>query len=102
VVDNPGYFCALCSFDFSVKQFKLYSNGGYMSYRVRFVKPDEHYRRLKPEIDDALFSCISKGDLVNRRQLKEFEEHLADFVGTRYAVGVNSGYHALAFSLLAN
>src|SRR5260370_28198087 len=72
-----------------------------MPYRVRFVKPDEHYGRLKREIDDALFTCLSKGDLVNRRQLKEFEEHLADFVGTRYAVGVNSGYHALAFSLLA-
>ena len=72
-----------------------------MSYRVRFVKPDQHYSRLKREIDEALFGCLSKGDLVNRRQLKEFEEHLADFVGTKYAVGVNSGYHALALSLLA-
>ena len=72
-----------------------------MSYRVRFVKADEHYARLKREIDDTLFACLSKGDLINRRQLREFEEHLAAFVGTRYAVGVNSGYHALALSLLA-
>jgi dTDP-4-amino-4,6-dideoxygalactose transaminase len=72
-----------------------------MSYRVRFVKADEHYSRLKPEIDDALFTCLTKGDLINRHQLKDFEESLANFVGTKYAVGVNSGYHALALSLLA-
>jgi dTDP-4-amino-4,6-dideoxygalactose transaminase len=72
-----------------------------MSYRVRFVKPDEHYARLKPDLDDALFRCLSEGDLINRRQLKDFEENLAAFVGTKYAVGVNSGYHALALSLLA-
>ena len=72
-----------------------------MSYIVRFVKADEHYSRLKSEIDNALFSCLSKGDLINRHQLKDFEESLAVFVGTKYAVGVNSGYHALALSLLA-
>jgi dTDP-4-amino-4,6-dideoxygalactose transaminase len=72
-----------------------------MSYKVRFVKADEHYSRLKSEIDNVLFSCLSKGDLINRHQLKDFEESLAVFVGTKYAVGVNSGYHALALSLLA-
>jgi dTDP-4-amino-4,6-dideoxygalactose transaminase len=72
-----------------------------MPYKVRFVKPDEHYARLKHEIDDALSACVTKGDLINRRQLKDFEEHFAEFVGVKYAVGVNSGYHALAFSLLA-
>src|SRR5258708_17330712 len=72
-----------------------------MSYRVRFVKPDEHYARLKGHIDNVLFNCLSKGDLINRSQLKDFEENLAAFVGTKYAVGVNSGYHAIALSLLA-
>lgn len=72
-----------------------------MSYRVRFVKADEHYARLKPEIDQALFRCLTQGDLINRHHLKDFEENLAAFVGTKYAVGVNSGYHALALSLLA-
>lgn len=72
-----------------------------MTFKVRFVKADEHYQRLKSEIDDVLFGCLSRGDLINRRQLREFEETFAAFVGTRYAVGVNSGYHALALSLLA-
>jgi dTDP-4-amino-4,6-dideoxygalactose transaminase len=56
---------------------------------------------LKSEIDGAITDCLANGDLVYRRQLRDFERNLADFVGTRYAVGVNSGYHALHFSLLA-
>jgi dTDP-4-amino-4,6-dideoxygalactose transaminase len=71
-----------------------------MSYRVPFVDPRTHYRRLKPEIDAAIFECLSQGDLIYRRQLRTFEEHFAEFVGCRYAVGVNSGYHALHFALL--
>lgn len=72
-----------------------------MSYRVPFIDPREHYRRLKGEIDFAITDTLSKGDLVLRQQLRDFETNLADFVGTKYAVGVNSCYHALHFSLLA-
>ena len=72
-----------------------------MTYRVPFVDPREHYRRLKAEIDAAFTDTLARGDLVLRQQLRDFERHFAEFVGTRYAVGVNSGYHALHFSLLA-
>jgi dTDP-4-amino-4,6-dideoxygalactose transaminase len=72
-----------------------------MSYAVPFVDPRTHYRRLQKDIDAAIADCLSNGDLVQRRQLRNFETHLAAFVGVRYAVGVNSGYHALHLSLLA-
>jgi len=72
-----------------------------VNYRVPFVDPREHYRRLKPEIDAVILDCLARGDLVCRQQLRDFESHLATFVGVKYAVGVNSGYHALHFSLLA-
>jgi dTDP-4-amino-4,6-dideoxygalactose transaminase len=71
-----------------------------VSYRVPFVDPREHYRKLKPEIDRAFTDTLATGDLVLRRQLVEFEANLAAFVGTKYAVGVSSGYHALHLSLL--
>ena len=71
-----------------------------MGYRVPFVDPRSHYQKLKPEIDAAITDCLSRGDLIYRRDLKEFEEQLAAFVGMKYAVGVNSGYHALHFALL--
>ena len=72
-----------------------------MAYACPFVDPKEHYRRLKPEIDAAITGCLSSGDLICRQQLRDFEAHLASFVGVRHAVGVHSGYHALYFSLLA-
>jgi len=72
-----------------------------VSYIVPFVNPREHYRRMKSEIDFAITETLSKGDLVLRQQLRDFEQHLAEFVGGKYAVGVNSCYHALHFSLLA-
>jgi dTDP-4-amino-4,6-dideoxygalactose transaminase len=71
-----------------------------MAYRVPFIDPRSHYEKFKPEIDRAIIDCLANGDLVNRRQLKDFEQHLAEFVGVKYAVGVNSGYHALLFALL--
>jgi dTDP-4-amino-4,6-dideoxygalactose transaminase len=72
-----------------------------MAYKVPFVNPRKHYHNLKEEIDAAITECLSNGDLIMRRQLREFEKHFAEFVGTKYAVGVNSGYHALALSLIA-
>ena len=63
-----------------------------MAYHVPFIDPRSHYAKLKPEIDRAIIDCLANGDLVNRHQLKDFlEQHLAEFVGVKYAVGVNSG-----------
>lgn len=72
-----------------------------MSYRVPFVDPKKQYQRLKSRIDAAIIRCLSRGDLIDRGDLKDFEDHFAEFVGAKYSVGVNSGYHALQFSLQA-
>src|SRR3990170_1295797 len=56
---------------------------------------------IKDEINAAYFDVMSKGDLIDRGHLKLFEENLAKFVGTKYAVGLNSGYDALHMSLRA-
>jgi hypothetical protein len=52
-----------------------------MSYKVPFVDPRAHYAKLKPAIDAAIIGCLSEGDLVYRKQLRDFEQHLASFVG---------------------
>ncbi len=69
--------------------------------KVRFVDPVKNYKMIKNEIDGAYFEVMSKGDLIDRQQLKSFEKNLAKFVGTKYAVGLNSGYDALQMSLRA-
>lgn len=72
-----------------------------MAKRIRFVNPDRNYLMLKDELDAAYSAVMSRGDLIDRGQLKSFEANLAAFVGTKYAVGLNSGYDALHLSLRA-
>lgn len=69
--------------------------------KVRFVNPAKLYEMHKSELDAAYFEVMTKGDLIDRGQLKSFENNLAKFVGTKYAIGVNSGYDALHLSLRA-
>jgi dTDP-4-amino-4,6-dideoxygalactose transaminase len=54
-----------------------------------------------PEAQTEMFKALNRGDMVLREQLKEFEEKFAKFVGTKYAVGVNSGTDALFLTLKA-
>src|SRR5512133_1547983 len=72
-----------------------------MVKRVPFVDSARNYEMIKTEIDAAYFDVMSHGDLIDRRHLKEFEESLAAFVGTKYAVGLNSGYDSLHMSMRA-
>jgi dTDP-4-amino-4,6-dideoxygalactose transaminase len=76
-------------------------HGARMSYKVKFVEPGKLYRMIKDELDAVYFEVMSKGDLIDRGQLSQFEKNLAAFVGTKYAVGLNSGYDALHLSLRA-
>lgn len=69
--------------------------------KVRFVDPGKLYQNLKSELDAAYFEVMEKGDLIDRGHLRRFEQDLAAYVGTKYAVGLNSGYDALHMSLRA-
>ncbi len=70
-------------------------------YKVPFVDFPKHYRTYKKEIDAAITGALSRGDLVLRDDVRRFEQNIADYVGSRYAVGVNSCTDAMRFSLLA-
>jgi dTDP-4-amino-4,6-dideoxygalactose transaminase len=56
---------------------------------------------MQDELDIAYHDVMRNGDLVDRRHLRAFEAEFAAFVGTRYAVGLGSGYDALHLSLRA-
>jgi len=72
-----------------------------MSDTVPFVEPGKLYAMIKSELDAAYHEVMANGDLIMREQLSSFEQGLAEFVGTRYAVGLNSGYDALHISMIA-
>lgn len=72
-----------------------------MKYKVRFVNPQKQYKDHKKEFLETVDNVFSKGDLIMRKDLEEFEKKIAKFVGVKYAVGVNSGTDALSLSMEA-
>lgn len=72
-----------------------------MAYKVPFVNYPAQYKSLEKKIDAAIKEALTKGDLILRRQVQDFEDSMASFLGVKYAVGVSSGTDALYLSLLA-
>lgn len=69
--------------------------------KVRFVNPQLQYQNFKTEILAKVDDVFSRGDLIMRKDLEEFEKAVAEFVGVKYAIGVNSGTDALSLAMEA-
>jgi len=72
-----------------------------MEWKVRFVDFPQQYRKMETELIDTIKTVLSRGDLILRQQLKDFENNLAAFVGAKYAVGVSNCTDGLYLTLEA-
>lgn len=73
-----------------------------MDWRVKFIDFPEQWRRQRGELLPIIEDTIARGDLMLRQQLVDFEAHLAEFNGSRHAVGVSNctdGLRLLAHAL---
>jgi DegT/DnrJ/EryC1/StrS aminotransferase family len=68
--------------------------------RVPFSYLREHFADPEP-IFARLREVIAAGDFTLGAAVAEFEERFAELVGSRHAIGVNSGTDALRLSLKA-
>lgn len=68
---------------------------------VKFFDPGKAYLKIKAEIDAEMQRVLAAGDLILRDDVEKFEKNLAEFVGTKYAVALNSGTDALYLALKA-
>lgn len=59
------------------------------------------YKSIKKEIDAAIQSVLTSGQFTLGGPVETFEKKIAKYVGTKDAVGVNSGTDALILALLA-
>ena len=59
------------------------------------------YESIKEEIDAAIYRVIEQGQFILGPEVEAFEEDMALYCGTRFAVGVASGTDALHLALLA-
>ena len=58
--------------------------------------PEEDRKKILKQVDEILES----GQLTLGKYTREFEEQFAKYVGTKYAVAVNSGTSALEIPLI--
>jgi dTDP-4-amino-4,6-dideoxygalactose transaminase len=63
--------------------------------------PLANYLALREEIDVALQRALASGWFILGKETEAFEREFADFVGTRYAVGVANGTEAICLALKA-
>jgi dTDP-4-amino-4,6-dideoxygalactose transaminase len=72
-----------------------------MEWKVRYIDYPRQYAKMRTEVLDVVDSVLSRGDLMMRQQMRDFEDHLAAFVGTDYCVGTSNCTDALWMALLA-
>lgn len=70
-----------------------------MKNPVRFFNPGATYKAHKGEYDKAIKKVLSEGQLILRKDMEDFETWLASYVGTKYAVALNSCTDALYLAL---
>ena len=71
-----------------------------MKTKVRYSYLSQQFSNC-PELWKKLKSFVKTGDFTLGKPLVEFEKRFANLIGTKYAIGVNSGTDAIKLSLKA-
>ncbi|QHV01485.1 DegT/DnrJ/EryC1/StrS family aminotransferase [Synechocystis sp. CACIAM 05] len=70
-----------------------------MNIPILDLKPQ--YQRIKAEIQQAVNGVLESGQFILGKTVADFEQAAADYLGVKYAIGVNSGTDALMIGLRA-
>ena len=68
---------------------------------IQMVDLVTQYKKIKPEIDDAIHRVLDSGHYILGKEVGEFEVAAAKYLGTRHAIGCASGTDALQVALMA-
>lgn len=59
------------------------------------------YQRIRPEIDDAIFSVINSSAFIKGPDVKHFEEELKSYLGVRNVISCGNGTDALQIVMMS-
>lgn len=59
------------------------------------------YRKLKPEIDEAISCVMNEANFISGHQVEELESTLAEYVGVKHCISCANGTDALKLALMA-
>jgi UDP-2-acetamido-2-deoxy-ribo-hexuluronate aminotransferase len=69
--------------------------------KIEMVDLKGQYKKIKPEIDQAIINCLESADFINGNLVSEFSENLARYVGAKYVIPCANGTDALQIALMA-
>jgi dTDP-4-amino-4,6-dideoxygalactose transaminase len=69
------------------------------SFNVQLVDLKAEYEELKHELVPTVIDVLKSGHYINGKRLMSFEDNFSKYIGTNYAVGVNSGSDAIMLAL---
>jgi len=68
---------------------------------IQMVDLTTQYKKIKPEIDEAIHSVLDSGHYILGKEVGEFEAAAAKYLGTKHAIGCASGTDALQVAMMA-
>ena len=69
---------------------------------MRTANPKAQYLRYNKQIKKSILRVLDSGSYILGKEVGFFEKEFAKFIGTKYAIGVNSGTDALHIALLSS
>ena len=72
-----------------------------MAYKVPFYTHQRQYENIKTEMMAKFEEAMQSGSYVNGPIKAQFEKDLAEYMGTKYAIGVGNGTDALWLTFMA-
>lgn len=68
---------------------------------IQMVDLQRQYRKIKPEIDEAIQTVINSAAFVKGAQVEQFARHLESYTGAKHVIPVANGTEALQIALMA-
>ena len=72
-----------------------------MNSTIHMVDVVGQYQKIKPEIDAAIQRVMNSGQYILGKEVSEFENEIAAYLGVRHAIGCASGTDALQAAMMA-
>ncbi|MEL6554978.1 MAG: DegT/DnrJ/EryC1/StrS family aminotransferase [Cyanobacteria bacterium J06621_11] len=71
------------------------------SIKIPILDLKPQYQAIKADVQQALDEVLESGQFILGATVKQFESEVADYLGVKHAIGVNSGTDALVIALRA-
>lgn len=72
-----------------------------MKMKIPILDLKPQYESIREEVKTAIFRVLESGQFIMGPEVKQFEQEVAQYLGVKHAIGVNSGTDALVIGLKA-